>query len=41
MAALDGIRAAGINTKSNIKFVFEGEEEEGSIHLQQILAAHK
>ena len=41
MAALDGIRAAGIKTKSNIKFVFEGEEEEGSIHLQQILAAHK
>jgi acetylornithine deacetylase/succinyl-diaminopimelate desuccinylase-like protein len=41
MTALDGIRAAGIKTKSNIKFVFEGEEEEGSIHLQQILAAHK
>lgn len=41
MAALDGIRAAGIKAKSNIKFVFEGEEEAGSIHLQQILAAHK
>lgn len=41
MAALDGIRAAGMKTKSNIKFVFEGEEEAGSIHLQQILAAHK
>lgn len=41
MTALDGIRAAGIKTKSNIKFVFEGEEEAGSIHLQQILAAHK
>jgi acetylornithine deacetylase/succinyl-diaminopimelate desuccinylase-like protein len=41
MAALDAIRAAGIKTKSNIKFVFEGEEEEGSLHLQQILAANK
>jgi len=41
MTALDAIRAAGIKTKSNIKFVFEGEEEAGSIHLQQILAAHK
>ena len=41
MTALDSIRAAGIKTKSNIKFVFEGEEEAGSIHLQQILAAHK
>ena len=41
MTALDAIRAAGIRARSNIKFVFEGEEEEGSIHLQQILAAHK
>lgn len=41
MTALDAIHAAGIKTKSNIKFVFEGEEEAGSIHLQQILAAHK
>jgi acetylornithine deacetylase/succinyl-diaminopimelate desuccinylase-like protein len=41
LAALDGIRAAGIRTKSNIKFVFEGEEEAGSINLQRILAANK
>jgi acetylornithine deacetylase/succinyl-diaminopimelate desuccinylase-like protein len=41
MTALDAVRAAGIKTKSNIKFVFEGEEEEGSLHLQQILAANK
>lgn len=41
MAALDGIRAAGIKTKSNIKFVFEGEEEAGSINLEKILAANK
>lgn len=41
MTALDGIRAAGIKMKSNIKFVFEGEEEAGSINLQKILAANK
>jgi acetylornithine deacetylase/succinyl-diaminopimelate desuccinylase-like protein len=41
MTALDAIRAAGIKMKSNIKFAFEGEEEAGSIHLQQILAANK
>src|SRR6266851_8734151 len=32
--ALDAIRAAGLRLKSNIKFVFEGEEEAGSIHLE-------
>ncbi len=40
-SALDAIRAAGLRLKSNIKFVFEGEEEAGSIHLEKILAAHK
>jgi acetylornithine deacetylase/succinyl-diaminopimelate desuccinylase-like protein len=40
-AALDAIRAAGLKLKSNVKFVFEGEEEAGSTHLEQILAAHK
>ena len=39
--ALDALRAAGIRTKSNIKLVFEGEEEAGSIHLGKILAANK
>ena len=29
LAALDAIRAAGLNMKSNIKFAFEGEEEAG------------
>src|SRR5580693_2349975 len=29
-AALDAIRAAGLKLKSNVKFVFEGEEEAGS-----------
>jgi acetylornithine deacetylase/succinyl-diaminopimelate desuccinylase-like protein len=41
MTALDAIRAAGLRLHSNIKFAFEGEEEAGSIHLGQILAAHK
>jgi acetylornithine deacetylase/succinyl-diaminopimelate desuccinylase-like protein len=41
MAALDGIRAAGLKTRSNIKFVFEGEEEAGSPNLERILAANK
>ena len=41
MAALDAIRAAGIQTKSNIKFAFEGEEEAGSVNLEKTLAANK
>src|SRR5690242_10298259 len=41
MTALDAIRAAGIKTKSNIKFAFEGEEEAGSANLEKTLAANK
>lgn len=41
LTALDAIRAAGLKTKSNIKFAFEGEEEAGSPNLERILAAHK
>ncbi len=41
LVALDAIRAAGLRTKSNIKFAFEGEEEAGSINLEKILAANK
>ena len=41
MTALDAIRAAGIKTKSNIKFAFEGEEEAGSTNLDKTLAANK
>jgi acetylornithine deacetylase/succinyl-diaminopimelate desuccinylase-like protein len=41
MTALDAIRAAGLRTKSNIKFAFEGEEEAGSVNLERILAANK
>jgi len=41
MAALDALKAAGIRTRSNIKFAFEGEEEAGSPNLEKTLAAHK
>jgi acetylornithine deacetylase/succinyl-diaminopimelate desuccinylase-like protein len=39
--ALDALHAAGIPLRSNIKFVFEGEEEAGSPHLANILAKYK
>src|SRR5277367_574336 len=41
ITALDALRAAGIKTKSNIKFAFEGEEEASSINLERILASNK
>ena len=34
-------KAAAIPLRSNLKFVFEGEEEAGSPHLAQIIAANK
>ncbi len=39
--ALDALQAAHLGLKSNIKFLFEGEEEAGSRHLDQIIAANK
>jgi acetylornithine deacetylase/succinyl-diaminopimelate desuccinylase-like protein len=39
--ALDALQAAHIPLRSNIKFVFEGEEEASSPHLSQIIAKHK
>jgi acetylornithine deacetylase/succinyl-diaminopimelate desuccinylase-like protein len=39
--ALDALHAAGIPLHSNVKFVFEGEEEAGSPHLAAILAKYK
>jgi acetylornithine deacetylase/succinyl-diaminopimelate desuccinylase-like protein len=41
LAAIDAIRAAGLKTRSNIKFAFEGEEEAGSTNLERTLAANK
>jgi acetylornithine deacetylase/succinyl-diaminopimelate desuccinylase-like protein len=40
-AALDGLRDAGVPLRSNVKFVFEGEEEQGSPHLEEILARNR
>jgi len=41
VTALDALHAARISAHSNIKFVFEGEEEAGSRHLEPILAANR
>jgi acetylornithine deacetylase/succinyl-diaminopimelate desuccinylase-like protein len=41
VTALDAIRAAGLKTRSNVRFVFEGEEEAGSVNLEKILSSHK
>jgi acetylornithine deacetylase/succinyl-diaminopimelate desuccinylase-like protein len=41
LTALDALKAAGIPFKANIRFVWEGEEEDGSPHLEQILNANR
>src|SRR4029079_2760658 len=41
LTAFDALRASSINPTSNIKFVFEGEEEAGSSHLGEIVRLHK
>src|SRR5271169_2139439 len=41
LTALDALRAAGIPLRANIRFVWEGEEEAGSPHLEQILDANR
>jgi acetylornithine deacetylase/succinyl-diaminopimelate desuccinylase-like protein len=41
LAALDAIRSSALPFRSNIKFVFDGEEEMGSPHLERIVAAHR
>jgi acetylornithine deacetylase/succinyl-diaminopimelate desuccinylase-like protein len=40
MAALDALRASSTPLSVNVEFMFEGEEEAGSIHLPQILRQH-
>jgi acetylornithine deacetylase/succinyl-diaminopimelate desuccinylase-like protein len=40
LTALDALKAAGIALRANIRFVWEGEEEAGSPHLEQILQAN-
>ena len=41
LAALDALRAAHIPFRSNIRFIWEGEEEAGSPHLEAILKANR
>ena len=41
LTALDALRAAKIPLRANIRFVWEGEEEAGSPHLEQILDANR
>ena len=41
LAAIDALRAAQIPFRANIRFVWEGEEEAGSPHLESILNAHR
>jgi len=41
LVALDALKAAGIPLRANIRFVWEGEEEAGSPHLEQILNANR
>lgn len=38
LSALDALRALGVRPRSNLKFFFEGEEETGSPHLEQIVS---
>ena len=41
LTALDVVKSAHIPLRANIRFVWEGEEEAGSPHLEQILMANR
>jgi len=41
ISALDALRDAHIPLRSNIRFIWEGEEEAGSPHLESILSANR
>ena len=41
LTAVSALQAAHIPLKANIRFVWEGEEEAGSAHLEQILMANR
>jgi acetylornithine deacetylase/succinyl-diaminopimelate desuccinylase-like protein len=41
ITAYDALRQSGISPTINIKFFFEGEEEKGSTHLDEILNKHR
>jgi acetylornithine deacetylase/succinyl-diaminopimelate desuccinylase-like protein len=40
LTAVDALRSSGVEPTSNLKFVFEGEEEAGSPHLGEIIGRH-
>lgn len=41
LTALSALQAAHFPLKANLRFIWEGEEEAGSPHLEQILDAHR
>jgi acetylornithine deacetylase/succinyl-diaminopimelate desuccinylase-like protein len=41
LTAFDALKAKGTTLTSNLKFLFEGEEEAGSPHLGEIIGLHK
>lgn len=41
LTALDALHAANMPLKANIRFIWEGEEEAGSPHLEEILTANR
>jgi acetylornithine deacetylase/succinyl-diaminopimelate desuccinylase-like protein len=41
LTALDALKAGGLRLRANLRFVWEGEEEAGSPHLEQILNANR
>lgn len=41
LTAMEAIRANKLSPSSNLKFLFEGEEEAGSPHLNEIIAANQ
>lgn len=41
LTAVDALQSAGIPLRNNIKFIFDGEEEEGSTNLASFLKEHK
>lgn len=41
LSALDALGANGIPLAANLKFIFDGEEEDGSPNLQKTLMAHR
>lgn len=41
LAATDALKAAGLQPTANLKLFFDGEEEQGSPHLREVLDLHR